>query len=417
MANRTTSKPRVKVAKPYADYPLTPHPSGRWCKKIRGKLHYFGKIDDPAAALTSFNREWPYLQDGRTPPPFDTGDGCTVRLLCNAFLTAKKAHLDSGELSARSFQDYFRACETLVNHLGKDRRVDDLRSDDFRDLRAVLQTTRSPVSLKNEIIRSRMVFKFAVDERLIEKPVHYGQAFAVPTAKTLRKVRKRSGRKLFTRDEAIRILGAADVQLKAMILLGLNCGFGNTDCATVPITAFDLDGRWVDFPRPKTGIDRRIPLWPKTVKALRDALASRNKPVSQEDSDLAFLTRNGTRWVRVQQNRKATGFTNIDALAHAFSKLLRSLDINGHRNFYALRHCFETYGGEAKDQVAVDAIMGHVDPSMADRYREEISDERLRAVTEHVRTWLFGASKSVPGNTSAPTRAIAATGRRPADDR
>src|SRR5580692_1116387 len=39
------------TAKPYEGFPLTPHPSGRWCKKIRGKLHYFGKLDSSDAAL------------------------------------------------------------------------------------------------------------------------------------------------------------------------------------------------------------------------------------------------------------------------------------------------------------------------------------------------------------------------------
>ncbi len=97
----------TKTAKPYAGFPLTPHPSGRWCKKIRGKLVYFGKLDSPGAALERFNRDWPYLKDGRTPPPIDTGDGCTVGLLCNAFLASKRSQLESGELSARSFQDYF----------------------------------------------------------------------------------------------------------------------------------------------------------------------------------------------------------------------------------------------------------------------------------------------------------------------
>ena len=35
--------------KPHRDFPLTRHPSGQRCKKILGKLHYFGK--DPGEAL------------------------------------------------------------------------------------------------------------------------------------------------------------------------------------------------------------------------------------------------------------------------------------------------------------------------------------------------------------------------------
>ena len=34
--------------------------------------------------------------------------------------------------------------------------------------------------------------------------------------------------------------------------------------------------------------------------------------------------------------------------------------------------------------------MGHVDSTMAGQYRERISDERLQAVVETVRAWLFG---------------------------
>jgi|HubBroStandDraft_6_1064221.scaffolds.fasta_scaffold649429_2 hypothetical protein len=47
------------------------------------------------------------------------------------------------------------------------------------------------------------------------------------------------------------IAGVADVRMKAMVLLGLNCGFGNTDVATLPQSALDLAGGWIDFPRPK----------------------------------------------------------------------------------------------------------------------------------------------------------------------
>ena len=144
MAKSNSTAKTNKPTKPYAGFPLTPHPSGRWCKKIRGKLHYFGKTDDHAAALERFNREWPYLQDGRTPPPVDTGDGCTMRLLCNAFLTIKTAKLESGELAPRSFQNYHRTSELLIEHFGRDRRVDDLRPDDFDALRKSLAKTRAP---------------------------------------------------------------------------------------------------------------------------------------------------------------------------------------------------------------------------------------------------------------------------------
>lgn len=71
-------------------------------------------------------------------------------------------------------------------------------------------------------------------------------------------------------------------------------------------------------------------------------------------------------------------------------KLLKEL---GHHRpglaFYGLRHTFETIGGEARDQAALDALMGHSDDSMAGIYRERISDERLRAVVDHVRGWLL----------------------------
>jgi hypothetical protein len=33
--------------------------------------------------------------------------------------------------------------------------------------------------------------------------------------------------------------------------------------------------------------------------------------------------------------------------------------------------------------------MGHESPHMSSHYRERISDERLKAVTDHVRKWLF----------------------------
>jgi integrase len=102
------------------------------------------------------------------------------------------------------------------------------------------------------------------------------------------------------------------------------------------------------------------------------------------------------------------------------AKILKELEI--HRpglNFYSLRHTFETVGGETKDQVAVDAIMGHAPAAndMASIYRERISDERLLAVTNFVRAWLFGTKRPAAKRTKSAggpaRRPIAEESRRP----
>jgi hypothetical protein len=58
--------------------------------------------------------------------------------------------------------------------------------------------------------------------------------------------------------------------------------------------------------------------------------------------------------------------TGIDnPVAKSFRVLLDSLKIGGKREILALRHDFRSTAPGARDREAVDAIMGHVDESMA----------------------------------------------------
>jgi len=174
-----------------------------------------------------------------------------------------------------------------------------------------------------------------------------------------------------------------------MILLGINAGLGNTDVSELPQSAIDYKRAVLDFPRPKTGIERRATLWPETIKAIKAAIAERPAPKDPADEKLVFITRCGQRWCKYRE----TG--NINSVGLVFARLLVELGIKRPGcSFYALRHTFETIAGETRDQAAVDRIMGHEDGGMATRYREWTKgareDQRLRRVTDYVRKWLFG---------------------------
>src|SRR5262245_30063724 len=101
-----------KPSKPFPDFPLFPHANGSWAKKIKGKLHYFGPWDDPDGALAKYLTQKDDLRAGRTPRPDPAA--LTVKDAANAFLTAKEALVDVGELSPRTWQEYKSACELAI---------------------------------------------------------------------------------------------------------------------------------------------------------------------------------------------------------------------------------------------------------------------------------------------------------------
>jgi integrase len=371
----------AKPAKPYPDFPLTAHPAGYWCKKIKGKLYYFGPWSDPEGSLAKYLEQRDDLHAGRTPRP--DPQELTVKDVANAFLNAKKQAVAAGELSPRTWADYHRIMDMLVAGLGKLRPVAALAPQDFADLRAKLAKKNGPPRMSTLVQVIRCAFRYAYEVGAIDRPMRFGPDFRRTSKKVLRLHRARQGPRLFTAEEVRRMLDAAGQPLRAMILLGINCGYGNSDCGNLPLSAIDLEAGVIDFPRPKTGIPRRCVLWPETAVALREALAKRPEPKDPADAGLVFVTKYGLPWGKD---------TSDTPLSREMAKLLRALGINGrHRlNFYALRHTFRTVADEAKDQPAADFIMGHEVPHMSSVYRETISDARLKAVAEHVRAWLFG---------------------------
>jgi len=103
VSHSTTKSMPKKPTKPYPDFPLFPHATRRWAKKIRGKTHYFGPWGDPEAALQKYLDQRDDLHAGRIPRT--PGDALTVRDLVNRFLTSKRQQSQVGEIVPRTFKN------------------------------------------------------------------------------------------------------------------------------------------------------------------------------------------------------------------------------------------------------------------------------------------------------------------------
>lgn len=378
----------IRASKPYADFPLTLHRNRQWCKKIRGKLRYFGT--DWQEALDLFLNQRDDLYAGRTPR---TGDEPTLGLAMDQFLSAKKLAEQAGEITARTYAEYEETCDKIAASVGADRLLTDIAVNDLEKLRSDLGRGKrgqlSAVVVKNELTRARSLFLYA-NEHLSERAIQYRRALRSPDRRLIRKAANERGPRMFEAKEIKAMLKAAPVQLRAMIYLSINCGFGNSDCGTLPVAKVDLKTGWHHYWRPKTHNERRCPLWPETVKAVKAAMEDRPKTVTDEAKGLVFVTTFGNPWTNAEERTD-------NAISAAFRKLLIDLGIyrKNVTTFYSLRRTLETIGATAGEQVALDFIMGHCGQDMASVYRQKVFDKPLRKVTDHVRAWLNGRKKIV----------------------
>ena len=373
--------------KPYPDFPLTRHRNGQWCKKIRGKIYYFGTDADKALEL--YRLQCDDLFAGRTPR--QSPDDLTVEDVCNLFLESKKQLVASRRLSQRTWDSYRHVCQRAGRVLGNLIAASVAPADFDRLYTDIAGTCKTLKAIDSTVNMCRLPFSWAYKEaRLLEHPLHFGPLLKRVSRREMRRDRAlrrhENGKMMFEPEEVRAILAAAPVHIRTMVWLGINCGFGNADVGSLMEQDLDLDGRWVHLPRSKSGEERRCPLWPQTAYAIKQSVANRPTAADRQHDSLVFLTQRGNPWHSDRPGIRCP-------LSHAFGKLLDALGLRrGGRNFYALRHTFQTIAEDGtRDVPAVRSIMGHIDPTMAAEYREQIADDRLYACTDAVGDWLMTA--------------------------
>lgn len=207
-----------------ADFPLSPHfASDQWYRTRRRRTYYFGKLDDPQGALEYYQSQQANFLAGRDLAPVDD-DRLTVGLLCNSYLTAANRRLEADELRPITFDSYRATAADIVAEFGRGRGVADLRPTDFAALRSRFAKRFGPAELGKRIQTTRSVFKYGYESELMDKPMRFGPEFKKPARRAIRKVRQSKAPRMFEADDLRAIIDAAGVPLRAMVLLGINCG-------------------------------------------------------------------------------------------------------------------------------------------------------------------------------------------------
>jgi len=302
--------------------PLSFHrPTGQHYVTRGGKRIYLGADRDEA--LKAYHRlSLPDPEPDRSPP----APPLSAKELANRFVAAQQANWQNPRATLRCYREW------LGRFLADHPRMwaGSFTVEAFAAWKLTLRARGYAAETINHFLNAvRAMFKFAEQTGLIEKapplnrvknerrPVLGGQDKPVYNAAHLQK-----------------LLGAADAQMYAMILLALNCGFGPKDLRD--LTWAHFDGTRVTLPRSKTGVCQTYMLWPETLLALECVKAERSRRATKaarrgnvrSDSGHAFVTYFWKPW-------------NKDAVGEQFRKLCKKAGVPCH-GFYRLRHCAST---------------------------------------------------------------------------
>jgi len=367
-------------------FPLTAAAPGRWKKVINGRAHYFGPIDDPTAALLKYSEQKEALVADRVPRDQQrTLEGqMTLGEMIHQFHHMMEIKFQKGLLVKSTLQGSEAACKRLVKFFGPNQIVEKLRATDFDRYAESLPKNWCLITFRNLVRDTKTIFNYAAspDVQWIERPVPFGKVFKKPSNRDLRVEANNKPAKFFDAEQIRLLLKTTNnLPLQAMILLAINCGFGTKDIADFTFDALDLEKGWIDDPREKTGLPRRSPLWPETIKALEIAIDLRPEPKKGQE-DFVFLTRQGNNFY----------LHGAGTLGTSFQNLMRECDLwVKTRGFNSFRHVFQTLGEESGELTATSYMMGHCPPQrdMSAVYREQIADWRLEKVSNYVHDWLF----------------------------
>lgn len=317
---------------------MTLHPNGQWCRRIDGRLRYFGRDYQEAVRR---------LAGMESSPPTR---GSTVGSLAARWMEWQRSRaITPGTL------DWYRMCsEKAVRWLGADKEVSSIKPEDVE--RLVSSCRLSPTGARNVLRVVRGMVSWGDDVGACVPPRGM-RSWKGPTEAQVRSTRR--GREmLWSAEECRAMIGGGGERGRLLCLLGINLGHGPADVAEQAHQDVE-HGEWVTGRRRKTGIPRLGWLWPET----RDLIG---------------------RGIRV-------GLSSGSGIAVLFDRHCARVGVERRgRGMYSLRRTMRTVADESGDVTACRLLMGHAEPGMERFYVLDVSRDRVRRACEHVRRWVLG---------------------------
>ncbi|MHC4158209.1 MAG: tyrosine-type recombinase/integrase [Planctomycetota bacterium] len=348
-------------------FPLTLHPTGQYCKKIKGKIYYFGA--DRKRALERYLDQATYLHGGRNLIQKASNGNMTLKELCDVYLQYQHSKVIANDLTARHHNDQISSLNKLMAFLGPDRKIKSISTLDLQNYKRRLQKHYGSVCRLNlHISIMKAMFHWARKNDVLENIPNID---AISRRKIIHQERF-----TFNSEQIAKLLSVADLKMRAMIWLGLNCGFGCTDCALLKWKDLDLENNRVKLARNKTGVARNLPLWLETVEALEKV---------PKTGKLVFYTSRGNPYIQMLVKTDGNGngkYTALNAITTKFSRLIKKsgLDVPKGTGFYTLRRTAATIAARSGDPFAVQRLLGHADLQMATRYVQDVSKQTDRVI-------------------------------------
>ena len=250
----------------------------------------------------------------------------TLKEICDLYLKYQHTKLQADNLTARHHNDQIGSLKKLMEFLGEGCRIKSISTLSLQNYKRSLQKHYSSVCRLNlHLSIMKAMFHWAKKNDILKDIPNID---AISRAKEIHQ-----DRFTFNSEQINTLLTTADIKMQSMIWLGLNCGFGCTDCAYLKWSDLDLINTRVILPRKKTGIYRDLPLWPETVKSLKNILRK---------GSLVFYTSKGKPYIQINVKISDKGnekYTVINLISTKFRRLIikAGLSVPKGTGFYTLR--------------------------------------------------------------------------------